>query len=241
MFHSEFSRQILIIGVLLLGLSLSSCSTMDSGSSKTQPSESNQTEDLKNNGADSSSQTDSQAGDSLNVAPVFTGVDPMADIQINAEIKKVYKEVANLSRAKKYTQAINLLNNLQSKYPQLSGSDYQKARIYFEQNKLDDALKAVESSLKNNQRNYYALNLKGIILREQGRFDEAREIYLIAIEIYPPYPNSHLNLGILADIYMRDLSLALIQYREYLSLLGNNDETVANWVLELERRIKNGG
>ena len=61
-----------------------------------------------------------------------------------------------------------------------------------------------------------------------------------AIKVYPPYPNSHLNLGVLADIYMGELSLALIQYREYMRLVGNNDKTVANWILELERRIKAG-
>ncbi len=167
--------------------------------------------------------------------------DPMADIQINAEIKSSYKKVSVLNKQKKYTEAILLLDNIQTKYPQLSGPSYQKARLYFNQNKLDLAIESVDFSLLNNTRNYYSLNLKGIILREQGKFEEARELYFMAIEAYPAYPSSHLNLGVLADLYLRDLPLALLQYREYMKLTSHQDKKVANWVLELERRIKAGG
>ena len=172
---------------------------------------------------------------------IFSGVDPMEDIQINAEIKSTYGKVAKLNKQKQYADAIKLLDSVRQKYPQLSGPDYQKARVYFNQGKLELALESVDFSLLNNSRNYYSLNLKGIILREQGKFEQAREIYFMAIESYPPYPNSHLNLGVLADIYMRDLPLALLQYREYMKLTSNQDKKVANWIIEIERRIKAGG
>ena len=177
----------------------------------------------------------------ISVATTFSGVDPMADIKINAEIKSTYGKVAKLNKTKKYADAIRMLESVQLKYPQLSGPEYQKARIYFNQGKIDMALKSVDESLSNNGRNYYSLNLKGVILRELGRFEEAREIYFMAIETYPPYPNSHLNLGVLADIYLRDLPLALMQYREYMKLTLNQDKKVANWIIEIERRIKAGG
>ncbi len=206
--------------VLLSSILLSSCSTI---ADKTQSG---------------SQATTGQSGGQPEHS--FQGVDPMGDIQINAEIKKVYKEVAKLNQSKKYTVAINLLDGMQKKYPQLSGPDYQKARIYLNQGKLQRALESIELSLKNNQRNYYSLNLKGIILKESGQFEQSKKVYLNAIKVYPPYPNSHLNLGVLADIYMGDLSLALVQYREYMRLVDNKDKMVANWILELERRIKAG-
>lgn len=187
-------------------------------------------------GENTSSSIDSQTGQSF----AFTGVDPMADIQINAEIKKNYKAVSLLNKQKKYSQAITLLNSIKLKYPQLSGPDYQKARIYFNQEKLEEALKTINLSLKNNSRNYYSLNLKGIILKALGKFDQSKDVYLQAISIYPAYPNTHLNLGILADVYLRELPLALLQYRQYMKLTSNKDKKVANWILELERRIKRG-
>ena len=111
------------------------------------------------------------------------------------------------------------------------------ARIYFNQKKFEQALLSVDQSLESNQRNYYTLNLKGVILREQGRFDEAKKVYLAAIDVYPPYPNSHLNLGVLSDIYLGELSQALYQYKIYRKL-NDKDKRVSNWILELERRIQ---
>lgn len=225
------------IVILLSTILLSSCSTLsDKNQSGSQTSNEqagiNSVDKTEDNGGDTQLVGDGQPEN------VFQGVDPMADIQINAEIKKAYKDVASLNKAKKYSVAINLLDGIQKKYPQLSGPDYQKARIYLNQGKLRQALESVELSLKNNQRNYFSLNLKGIILKESGQFEQSKEVYLEAIKVYPPHPNSHLNLGVLADIYMGELPLALIQYREYMRLVDNKDKTVANWILELERRVK---
>jgi len=231
--------------VLLAILSLTSCATSLIG----EADESEGFSSIQTDKADTLSPGENktkdfdmlQDGTEINKETVFSGVDPMADIQINAEIKSTYGKVAKLNDQKQYAGAIKLLDSVQLKYPQLSGPDYQKARIYFNQGKLELALRAVDFSLLNNTRNYYSLNLKGIILREQGEFEQAREIYFMAIETYPPYPSSHLNLGVLADIYMRDLPLALLQYREYMKLTSNKDKKVANWIIEIERRIKAGG
>lgn len=171
-------------------------------------------------------------------------IDPMADIQINAEIKRAYLTVSKLNQSKKYIEGIKQLDLIKQKYPQLSGPDYQKARLYLNQSKLSLAIESIGLSLKNNYRNYYSLNLKGVILKEMGKFKQAKNAYLKAIEIYPPYPNAHLNLGVLSDVYTGELDLALIQYKEYLKLLDkiNGAESqfkkVENWVVELERRIK---
>ncbi len=217
---------------LMLGV-LSACSTLTKDgeelTKQTPPTESNET---------GTELADSNPANSL---LAFAGKDPMADIQINAEIKKFYSQVSQLSNDKKFSQALALLDKLKVQYPQLSGPDYQKARIYLEQQKLDDALLAIDLSLKNNPRNYYSLNLKGVVLRELGKFEEAKQVYLKAIEIYPPYPNSHLNLGVLADIYLRDSALALIKYQQYQALTGEQDKQVKNWIIEIERRIKAGG
>lgn len=231
MYPSSIGRGLLFSFVMATMVLLSSCSSLG-GSTSTNSKK----------GANDAQGGTTKEGDVAAIgAEVYKGPDPMVDIQINSEIKKVYSKVASLDKSRKYTEAINLLEKIQLKYPQLSGPDYQKARIYFSQKKLDVALTSVEASLKNNARNYYSLNLKGVILREKGDFEGAKIVYLKAIEVYPPYPNSHLNLGVLSDIYMRNLPLALIQYKEYMKLTSNKDKTVANWILEIERRIKAGG
>ncbi len=233
-FKANLTRLVICLIYTLL---LSSCSTLTDDSRDDLQAVDKQVENSNLNKGSRSAEETQMMSDGQTEGS-FQGVDPMADIQINAEIKRAYKDVASLNNAKKYSVALNLLHGIQKKYPQLSGPDYQKARIYLNQGKLQQAITAVDLSLKNNERNYYSLNLKGIVLREMGKFEESREVYLAAIKVYPPYPNSHLNLGVLADIYMGELSFALIQYREYMKLVDNKDKTVANWILELERRIK---
>lgn len=165
-------------------------------------------------------------------------IDPMANIQINTEIKKAYKQAASFIKRKQYSNALNLMITIKAKYPQLSGSNYQMARIYLLQKQHDKALEQVNISLQKNPRNYYSMSLKGVILKAQGKFTEAKSTYLKAIEIFPSYSKSHLNLGVLADIYLGDLNLALREYNTYMKLTSNKDKKVANWVLEVERRIK---
>lgn len=236
MFPFKSNTTILVI-ILASNFLLSACSTLTDSSGKGQNSIDGPLENGSEEKSDKSG-NELQLIDDGQLKSSFQGVDPMKDIQIDDEIKKAYKKVASLNKSKNYKVAITLLEDVQKKYPQLSGPDYQKARIYFNQGKMEQALAAVDQSLKNNQRNYYSLNLKGIILRELGRFEESRGIYLAAIDVYPPYPNSHLNLGVLADIYMGELPFALIQYKEYMKLVENKDKKVANWIIEIERRIK---
>ena len=236
MFLSRSATVIRIVFFITI-VTLASCSSVKpikQNSNKTQTKLESTNEQVNIGGTDEGS----------NAIDIRAIVDPMADIQINAEIKKSYAKVSKFNREKKYSLGLNELDRIKLKYPQLSGPDYQKARLYLNQSKYTEALEAVNVSLKNNNRNYYSLTLKGIILKEMGKFIQAKESYLKAIDIYYPYVNSHLNLGVLSDVYTGELSLALIQYKQYLKLTSENKGQknkrlqVENWVVELERRIK---
>ena len=50
------------------------------------------------------------------------------------------------------------------------------------------------------------------------------------------YARAHFNLGVLAELYMQDLNLALNHFRLYQGLQKQADQTVANWIIDLERR-----
>lgn len=236
MFHFSpcYAKILLFLSMLIL---LSSCGLIPVDSKIDELDDQAENVIPTNTEEESSSETEQN---SSGPDVILSIPDPMADIQINPEIKRAYKNVAALNKNKKYHQAITVLEEIQVKYPQLSGPDYQKARIYFNQKKLDKALNSVEASLNNNARNYYALNLKGIILREQGQFEQSKLTYQAAIKVYPLYPNSYLNLGVLADIYTRELALALEQYKLYMQLVAEQDKKVANWIIELQRRIEAG-
>jgi len=242
--------------VFLMLVVVSSCSVINEGINTitgSQPSEKSASKKT-NNDQDEAQYAKEESDDAEQVIPMdetpkvvqqvalisFNGRDPMAKVKINSEIRNLYNKIAQLVKVKKYQQAVEQLSNVKNRYPQLSGPDYQLARIYYQQGSFDKAIKAVDASVSKNQRNYYSINFKGVVLRAQGKFEMAKQSYLQAIKIYPPYPNAHLNLGVLADIYLGDLQLALLQYRTYMQLSKNKDKQVANWVIELERRIKAG-
>lgn len=102
----------------------------------------------------------------------------------------------------------------------------------------DLALAAFQQAVERDPRDAVAWNHLGILQRRQGQFDAARQSYQRALEIEPDYALAHLNLGILFDIYLQQLEPALRHYQRYQALLGKENETVASWIVDLERRLK---
>lgn len=109
---------------------------------------------------------------------------------------------------------------------------------YFKLQKLDLAEEAFQQAIERNRRDAVAHNHLGILQRHKGQFKEALEQYRRAIEIDSNYARAHLNLGILFDIYLQDLGQALKQYQKYQALISEEDAQVANWIVDIERRLK---
>lgn len=126
---------------------------------------------------------------------------------------------------------------ISAKHPTLSGPRVNEALIYVRQEKWDDALGSIAGALKVNPRNPYAWNLQGIVLRQQGKFKESRAAYEQAVGIDPLYAKAHFNLGVLADLYLQDLKLALNHYEKYQALQKKPDPAVANWITDLRNRL----
>jgi tetratricopeptide (TPR) repeat protein len=81
-----------------------------------------------------------------------------------------------------------------------------------------------------------ARNELGIVYRRTGRFEQARESYERALDEYPDFHFARLNLAILCDTFLEDLSCAVEQYERYLQSVPD-DEDAAMWVADLRNRI----
>jgi len=81
-----------------------------------------------------------------------------------------------------------------------------------------------------------ALNQLGMLLRRQGKFQEAEAAYLKAVTARPNYALAHYNLGVLNDLYLQRLDVALSHYERYQELT-NVDKQVSRWIADLKRRI----
>lgn len=147
-----------------------------------------------------------------------------------------YAKALGLMSAGKDDEALVLLQKIATKTPQFSGPWVNLAVILLKQLKFAEADKALQEALKANPNNPYAFNLMGIALRGQGKFADAKAAYDSALSLDPNYAKAHFNYGVLADLYMQDLPLALSHYERYQSLQSKPDPAVANWIVDLQKR-----
>jgi tetratricopeptide (TPR) repeat protein len=147
-----------------------------------------------------------------------------------------YAKALGLMNANKDEEALILLQKVAVKAPKLSGPLVNQAVILLKQEKFAEADTILQAALQANPKNPYAFNLKGQVLRGQGKFADAKAAYESALAIDPNYAKAHFNYGVLADLYMQDLPLALSHYERYQSLQSRPDTAVANWIIDLQKR-----
>ncbi|WP_196138304.1 tetratricopeptide repeat protein [Aliikangiella sp. G2MR2-5] len=210
---------------------LTSCSSMKPGESDSSSAPDQQvTANNQNEAAQDSAQ------------PRIKAKDPMNGITAPLSLIKIYAEVNTLLENKNFDKAVEALKKAQVDHPESSGPGYRLARVYMVQGRNDLALDSVETALSIKPDNYVALNLKAILLKENGEFDKSLSAYQKALEVYPDYLAGHLNLAILADIYLYQPELALKHFETYLMLKSETEEPedkkVTGWVADLKRRLQ---
>lgn len=161
-----------------------------------------------------------------------------ASAEIPPAAQTLFNSAVAAQREQHWDQAEPQLKQLVEKYPQLSGPHLNLALLYAQTKRPELADAEFKQTLKVNPNNVAAYNQYGVWLREQSRIAEAETIYLQALERAPDYADTHLNLGILYDLYMGKLPQALVQYQRYLELSGDEKSQARAWVADLQRRLK---
>jgi Flp pilus assembly protein TadD len=98
------------------------------------------------------------------------------------------------------------------------------------------AAEHIKAALNIDPAHPAALNQLGMLERRRGRFAEAESAYMKAVTASPGYALAHYNLGVLNELYLQRLEVALEHFERYLEC-GGNDEQVTKWVADLKRRI----
>lgn len=106
------------------------------------------------------------------------------------------------------------------------------------QGKVEAAEKSLLQAVEGDDTDAVALNHLGVILRERGEFEQAQDLYRRALSADDDYANAHLNYGILLDLYLQDQAAALQQYQRYQQLIGESNETVSKWIVDLKRQLE---
>ena len=158
--------------------------------------------------------------------------------EIPAAAQALFDSATAAQREQHWDQAEQQLKQLCEKYPQLSGPHLNLALIYAQTQRSEQAEAEFKSALQANPNNIAAYDQYGIWLRGQARLPEAEVIYRQALQRAPDHADTHLDLGILYDLYMGKLPQALAQYQRYLELSNDEKSPVHGWVVDLQRRLK---
>lgn len=162
---------------------------------------------------------------------------PVARPVLPASLQQRMDEAAQLLLAGQKDKALAHYQAVQQAAPEHVSAWLNAALIRREQKDLAAALALIEQCLQHAPNEARALTLKGVVLREQGKVQDAKAAYLAAVAADDGYAPAHRNLAVLADVYLDEPALALKHMERYAALVGD-DKQVNSWLNELRRRAQ---
>ena len=129
------------------------------------------------------------------------------------------------------------LQQVVAQWPNLSGAWLNLSKVQLKLAQPEHAEASLRRAVEANAKNVFAWNALGVLLRDQGRFEDARVAYESALAQWPDFAMGHRNLGILYDLYLHKPEQALHHYREAKALEEAEDRVLAGWIVDLERRM----
>jgi tetratricopeptide (TPR) repeat protein len=128
------------------------------------------------------------------------------------------------------------LLGMTTKYPTLSGPWVKLGQIAEKRKKYDEAVKDYTNAINANRNNVNAYIALALLQRNLGKFTAAQKAYLDVLAIWKDFPEAHLNLAILYDLYMNRPEYAQKHYEAYEFLTGGKDTNVHKWLVEIRQR-----
>ncbi|MGD8808473.1 MAG: tetratricopeptide repeat protein [Gammaproteobacteria bacterium] len=168
---------------------------------------------------------------------VDLSIEPNVD-EIPEKIQRGYDSAIAAMNADDWIQAELELEQIILEEPGFPGPYVNLALIYKLDGRTGDARAALEQAIAIAPGFAPANNELGVLLREQGDFSGAQAAYERSLAADPDNAIAHLNLGILLDLYLRRPVDALDHYNQYQATRTEPDETVARWIVDLERRTQ---
>ncbi len=156
--------------------------------------------------------------------------------EIPARAQTMFEQAAAVMAAGDLIDAELRFKEFLLEYPQYPGAHVNLAIIHTENDDDDEARAALEAALAIDPEHPAALNQMGMLLRRNGNFLEAEAAYLKAVTAAPDYALAHYNLGVLNELYLQRLDVALQHFEIYQGLVGE-DEQVGRWIVDLKRRV----
>ena len=159
-----------------------------------------------------------------------------AELAIPPQVQTLYEQAASAMAAGDYVDAELRFKEFLLQYPDYPGAHVNLAIIHANNENYDAARSSLDAALALNPNHPAALNQLGMLLRRNGKFLEAEAAYLKAVTVSPDYALAHYNLGVLNELYLQRLDVALENFETYQTLVGE-DKQVEKWIADLRRRV----
>ena len=124
------------------------------------------------------------------------------------------------------------------KDPELAASYEHEGRVAFEEGRKGAAVDAWQKAVELDPTRAVTVNNLALVLKDQYRFAEAARLLELGISHSPDVAELHFNLAVIAELYLLDLQTALEHYNRYRQLTDKEDQQVAGWIADLERRLQ---
>ena len=100
----------------------------------------------------------------------------------------------------------------------------------------EEALEHYQKAISVNEVNVNAYLRLAKVERILGNFLEAQNLYATVLTIWPDFPEAHLNLGVLYDVYLNHPINAQRHMEAYQFLTGHKNQEVESWIDEISKR-----
>ena len=165
---------------------------------------------------------------------VAEGLQP--ELAIPPQVRTLYEQAVSAMAAGDFVDAELRFKEFLLQYPNYPGAHVNLAIIHANNENNGATRSALDAALAINSSHPAALNQLGMLLRRNGNFLEAEAAYLKAVTVNPDYALAHYNLGVLNELYLQRLDVALQHFEAYQALVGE-DKQVEKWIGDLRRRV----
>ena len=161
---------------------------------------------------------------------------PVEQAEIPARVLTMYEQAVSVMASGDFLDAELRLKEFLLQYPGYPGAHVNLAIIHGNNGNDAAARASLDQALALDANHPAALNQMGMLLRRNGNFLEAEAAYLKAVTVSPDYALAHYNLGVLNELYLQRLDVALQHFETYQALVGD-DKQVEKWIVDLRRRV----
>lgn len=145
------------------------------------------------------------------------------------EGRRAYKS-GNFERAR------TLFSTLTEQDPKISGPWVMLGDIAVDDGAYPLAVRYYAKAIEISPLNVNAYLRLAKAQRLQGHFLHAQNTYATALSVWPDFPEAHLNLAVLYDVYLNHPLRAQKHMEAYQFLTASSNKEVSGWLLEIQQR-----